>query len=214
MYQKQNVINCYNKVASKYAEQFFGELAYKPLDRMMLSRFAAENGEKGKVADLGCGCGHTTLFLQNFGAKDILGIDLSPSMITIARSLCPKIDFEVGDMLELGFEDEHFAAVTAFYSIVHFDYDELAQALKEIKRVTQKGGQFLFSFHTEEQVVAVDDLLEEKVEVNFHFFDADKVVEMVKECGWQVLDAFVRYPYEGKEYPSKRAYVLCEKNGG
>lgn len=211
MYQKQNVINCYNKVAAKYADQFFGELAYKALDRMMLSRFAAENGGKGRIADLGCGCGHTTAFLQQFGAKDILGIDLSSEMIGMARSLCPKIDFEVGNMLELNFENEHFVAVTAFYAIVHFNDEELAKALMEIHRVTQKGGQFLFSFHTEEQVVAVDDLLEEKVDVNFHFFDTDKVVAMVKECGWIVLDAFVRYPYEGKEYPSKRAYILCEK---
>ncbi|MGB0931962.1 MAG: class I SAM-dependent methyltransferase [Chitinophagales bacterium] len=211
MYQKQNVLNCYNKVAAKYADQFFGELAYKPLDRIMLSRFATDNAEKGKVADLGCGCGHTTAFLQNFDAKDIVGIDLSPEMIKTARNLCPNIDFEVGNMLELDFEEGHFAAITAFYAIVHFNNAELAQALKEIHRVTQTGGQFLFSFHTEEQVVAVDDLLEEKVEVNFHFFDADKVIEMAKECGWTILDAFVRYPYEGKEYPSKRAYILCEK---
>ncbi len=211
MYQKQNVINCYNKVAAKYADQFFGELAYKALDRMMLSRFAAENSDRGRIADLGCGCGHTTAFLQSFGAKDILGIDLSPEMIAMARSLCPKLDFEVGNMLELDFEDEHFAAVTAFYAIVHFNDAELTKALTEIRRVTKKGGQFLFSFHTEEQVMAVDDLLEEKVEVNFHFFDTDKVVAMVKECGWTVLDAFVRYPYEGKEYPSKRAYILCKK---
>jgi len=211
MYQKQNVINCYNKVAAKYADRFFGELAYKSLDRMMLSRFAADNSGKGKIADLGCGCGHTTAFLQNFGAKDILGIDLSPEMIAMARSLCPKIDFEVGNILELSFEDESFAAITAFYAVVHFNEEELGQALTEIHRVTQKGGQFLFSFHTEEQVVTVDDLLEEKVEVNFHFFDADKVVAMAKECAWTVLDAFVRYPYEGKEYPSKRAYILCEK---
>ncbi len=211
MYQKQNVINCYNKVASKYANHFFGELAYKPLDRIILSRFAAENGDKGKIADLGCGCGHTTNYMQNFGAKDLIGIDLSPEMVKTALSLCPNIDFEVGNMLELEIEDEYFAAVAAFYAIVHFNDGELAQALKEIHRVTQKDGQFLFSFHTEEQIMAVDDLLEEKVEVNFHFFDIDKVLEMAKKCGWKILEAFVRYPYEGKEYPSKRAYVLCKK---
>lgn len=213
MYQKQNVINCYNKVASKYADQFFGELAHKSLDRMMLSRFAAENGEKGKIADMGCGCGHTTAFLQNFGAKDVVGIDLSPEMIATAQSLLPKISFEVGNMLDLQFPDNSFGGVIAFYSIVHFTYAELAKALEEIYRVTQVGGQFLFSFHAEEQaqILEVADLLEEKVEVTFHFFDADKVVNQVKNAGWKVLDAFVRFPYEGKEYPSKRGYVLCEK---
>lgn len=212
MYQKQNIINCYNKVAAKYADQFFGELAYKPLDRMVLSRFAADNDDKGKIADLGCGCGHTTAFLQNFGAKNIVGIDLSPEMIVMAQSLCPTIDFEVGNILELQYPDYHFAAILAFYAIVHFNEAELAQALTEIHRVTQTDGQFLFSFHTEEQVMAVADLLEEKVEVNFHFFDADKVLEMLKDCGWTIVDAFVRYPYHGKEYPSKRAYILCKKH--
>ncbi len=144
MYQKQNVLNCYNKVATKYADQFFGELAYKPLDRIMLSRFAADTGNKGKVA---------------------------------------------------------------FYAIVHFNDSELAQALEEIHRVSKIGGQFLFSFHTEEQILEVDNLLEEKVEVNFHFFDIDKVIEAVKNCGWRVVDAFVRHPYEGKEYPTGLFFV-------
>lgn len=211
MYQKQNVLNCYNKVASKYADHFFGELAYKPLDRIMLSRFAADNGNRGKVADLGCGCGHTTAFLHKSGVKDIVGIDLSPEMIATAQKLSPSLSFEVGNMLHLQYPDNHFAGIVAFYAIVHFNDNELSQALEEIHRVSQIGGQLLFSFHTDEQILEVDNLLEEKVEVNFHFFDMDKVIETVKNSGWSVIDAFVRYPYEGKEYPSKRTYILCEK---
>src|SRR5262245_33995956 len=53
---------CYDAVAREYAERFTDELAHKPLDRELLSRFASEVGG-GQVYDLGCGPGQTTAFL-------------------------------------------------------------------------------------------------------------------------------------------------------
>lgn len=211
MKQKKQVVDCYNKAAVAYAKQFYGELAHKPLDRLLLQRFATKNKGKGKVADLGCGSGQTTAFLYEAGLTDIVGIDLAPNMIIEARKLNPQIDFEVGNMLDLGYKESYFAAVVAFYAIVHFDYEELEKAFVAINRVTQKGGQFLFSFHAEEQIIHTTDFLEHKVAINFYCFDMDKLLDLVKKCGWEVKDALLRYPYPDKEYPSKRGYVVCEK---
>ena len=46
---------CYDAVAREYAEKFAGELAHKPLDRELLTRFANEVRGRGEVYDLGCG---------------------------------------------------------------------------------------------------------------------------------------------------------------
>lgn len=50
-----------------------------------------------RVLDVGCGVGHSTRTLIEFGIKpeNVLGIDLRPTAIEYARSLNPAIQFEV-----------------------------------------------------------------------------------------------------------------------
>ncbi len=211
MHQLDEVTDCYNLTAEEYTEAFYGELAQKPLDRLILKRFAEENAGKGKIADLGCACGHTTKFLSDAGARAIVGIDLSPEFIKIAAGRHADIDFEVGNLLGLAKADESFAGVLAFYAIVHFNYTEIGQAFAEIYRVLQRSGQFLFSFHVGDQKTELDEFFNKKVKITFYYFDLDKILEALKDQGFKIIDALVRNPYENAEYPSKRAYVLAEK---
>lgn len=211
MRQLNEVINCYGLTAEEYAKAFYNELAHKPFDRLMLERFAAENKTKGTIADLGCGCGHMTNFLSGLGAKDLIGIDLSPEMVEVASRLNQNIAFEVGNMLNLNKRDEEFGAVLAFYAIVHFDYEEVEKAFAEIYRVLKPAGQFLFSFHVGNEKNELNEFLSQKVKISFYFFDVDKILKIVEKTGFGIIDAIVRYPYKDKEYPSKRAYILAEK---
>lgn len=220
MHQSESVLDCYRKTASAYAEAFFDELAHKPFDRMVLKRFAEENRDRGLVADLGCGPGQTTQFLAGAGLTQLLGIDLSPELIAIARQQAgDSLKFEVGNMMELAYPAEAFGGVVAFYAIVHFSPEELALALREVYRVLRPGGQFLFSFHAltdgaERAIHHRDEFLGQPVSVDFYFFAVDPVLDRAREIGFTVVDAVIRYPYAGYEYPSQRAYLLLEKPEG
>jgi SAM-dependent methyltransferase len=44
-----------------------------------------------------------------------------------------------------GFEDESIAGIIAFYAAVHFSKEQVAKAFREIFRVLQPGGVFLFT---------------------------------------------------------------------
>lgn len=213
MKQFEAVKNCYNQTADNYANAFFEELKGKPLDRLLLQRFVDQNKDKGVIADLGCGPGQTTLFLKNCGASDLLGIDLSEAMVKKAMMVCPPdIPFETGDMSQLKYPKEQFGGIIAFYAIVHFEIDELDRVFREIFRVLKKGGQFLFSFHAGTGMNTLEEFLDHKVNINFHYFDADIVLDKLLNLGFQFEDCLVRYPYPDKEYPSKRAYFLVSKS--
>lgn len=211
MQQLHNVVTCYNLTAEEYTQAFYNELENKPFDRLSLKRFADENISKGKIADLGCACGHTTKFLADLGLKDLVGIDLSLEFVKIASKRHPNINFEVGNMLQLSQENETFGAVLALYAIVHFTYDELNKAFAEIYRVLKKSGQFLFSFHVGNAKNELDEFFNKKVNITFYYFDIDKVLEALKDQGFKIVEAVIRYPYEDVEYPSKRAYVIAQK---
>jgi len=211
MKQLEQVKNCYDATAANYAENFYDELSHKSLDRLLLKRFADENSDKGTIADLGCGCGHATKFLKDSGAKNIVGIDLSTEMIKTALLINGDINFEVGNILSLEKPDEEFAAILAFYAIVHFTLEELEKVFGEIYRVLKSGGQFLFSFHVGTQENHLDEFLNEKVDVTFYFFEVETVLEMLEKTGFQIAETVVRDPYKNVEYPSKRAYITAEK---
>ncbi len=209
MHQLDKVTTCYDLTAEEYAKVFYNELDSKPFDRMILQRFASENS--GKFADIGCGCGHTTKFLADNGVKDIVGIDLSSEMVKIAEKLNKNLTFEVGNMLNLDKNDEEFAAISAFYAIVHFNYQEIERAFSEIYRVLKSSGQFLFSFHVGDETVNLDEFLNQKVKITFYFFEVDKILQILEKVGFKVKETIIRYPYKEVEHPSKRAYILAEK---
>lgn len=213
MEQRPKIVEGYDKTARQYWRDFQHELAGKPLDRVLLERFAREHAGKGRMADLACGPGQTTQFLARCGVKELIGIDLSPGMIETAAEVSPgQVSFAVGDMLALDYPDAHFGSLVCFYGVVHFTPTELAQSLREAHRVIQPGGHFLFSFHVGTGAKHVTEFLGQPVDLTFHFFEVDSVLSLATAAGWRVIEVVERHPYVGKEYPSRRAYITLARD--
>jgi len=211
MQSNEKITNCYNQVAENYAAERSDELSKKHFDRMLLKEFALVNKDKGPCADFGCGPGQTTKFLYDQGVKNIIGIDISSGMIDAARRLFPKIKFETGDLLKVSFASNHFGSALAFYAIVHFSYDQIKIAFTEVNRVIKKGGQFLFSFHVGNDTVHFDKANDIDVDIDLYFFQTEKIIELLHETGFEIIDALERLPYQDVEYASKRGYIWAEK---
>jgi ubiquinone/menaquinone biosynthesis C-methylase UbiE len=211
MQSQEKIIKCYNDTAENYAADRIDELSKKQFDRLLLKEFATINKDKGLCADLGCGPGQTTQFLYRQGLKDIVGIDISSGMIEAARKYSPKIKFETGDLLKLSYASNYFGSALAFYAIVHFTYDQVKIAFSEVSRVLKKGRHFLFSFHVGNETVHFDKAKDIDVDVDLYFFQTDKILELLHETGFEIIDALERYPYKDIEYQSKRGYIWAEK---
>ena len=212
MKQEENVRNTYDKTARAYGEQFFNELDGKPLDRLLLNRFAKHHKKKGLVLDIGCGSGQTTKFLYENGVEDLIGIDLSSEMVTVATELSGIDRFETGNMLNLRFKDSSVRAVLAFYSIVHLELVEVREAFAEFGRVLKTDGQVLVSFHVGDETTTLDEFLGQKAEITFRYFETEQIIECAGEVGLVMEEGLVRFPYADAEYPSQRAYLTFRKS--
>ena len=92
---------------------------------------------------LGCGTGEESIMLNEFGATNITGIDLSEESIRLAKESYPNCEFIAGDMHKLPFDDNYFDFV---YSSLALHYSEEPENVyKEIYRVLKKDGRLLFS---------------------------------------------------------------------
>jgi ubiquinone/menaquinone biosynthesis C-methylase UbiE len=198
----------YDAVAPAYARRYAAELEHKRLDRALLGVFADDVGRGGVVADVGCGPGHITAHLHELGLRPI-GIDLSPQMIELAQQRYPDLDFAVGSMLALPADDQSWAGMIAFYSIIHLTADELVVALAEFRRVLRPGAPLLLAFHVGDEVRHVEELLEQAVSVDFHFREPAAVIELLQAAGFEVEMSMERAPYISIEAPTQRGYLLA-----
>jgi len=196
----------YDSAAEAYTEHLAGELAYKPLDRHLLNRFAEATRDRGQVADLGCGPGHVAKYLSDQGVR-MVGVDLSPKMIACATHLAPEVAFKVGDVHTLDFEDGSLAGIIAFYLIVHFTPAELGPIFREMRRVLASDALALVSFHVGSGVIHKDDLFGARVNLAFRFHDQTTVLNAMETNGFAVIEHIQREPY-AEEYPSRRCYLL------
>jgi ubiquinone/menaquinone biosynthesis C-methylase UbiE len=206
------IITYYDHTASEYAEQYLHELVNKPLDRYILHIFANLVKDGDPVYDVGCGPGHIAGHLAEYGVNAV-GIDLSTGMVDEAKRHFPALEFSVGNMLELPVSDNHLSGIAAFYSIVHLEPVQIPLLAKEFYRTVKSNGYILLAFHIgKQEIVSVrKNIGNNEIAAAYVFHDYEYVIRCLKDGGFELVEAFIRYPYRGVEYPSRRAYILAKK---
>jgi SAM-dependent methyltransferase len=205
----------YDAVARAYHAQLGDELDSKPLDRALLDAFIELAGP-GTIADVGCGPRHVTRFLAARQAE-VIGVDLSPGMIGVAREQAPALAFAVGSMLALSAADGAWSGAIALYSIIHLTAGQRAVACGEFARAVRPGGWLLVAFHIDSPDFAAGGVnhltswFGESVELDGFFLEPAEVAGDVEAAGFTVISTPVRSPWPGIEYPSRRCYVLAQR---
>jgi SAM-dependent methyltransferase len=96
------------------------------------------------VLECGCGTGAQTVHLarRSFGAR-IVSVDISADSLAQARARIEaaghgNVEFQVANLFDLRFSDEHFDHVFVCFVLEHLP--DPAAALKAIRRVLRRGG--------------------------------------------------------------------------
>jgi SAM-dependent methyltransferase len=101
----------------------------------------------GRVLDLACGTGNTTLELARRG-REVVGVDYSAPMIEIARTKAPSIPFYVQDARALDLPERFDDAVCLFDSLNYIlEWEGLTAALEGVGRHLEPGGTFVFDLN-------------------------------------------------------------------
>jgi len=201
----------YDLIAHDYAVNIGNELASKPFDCELLTRFAAAISGRGGVCELGCGPGHVPRFLRDLGVS-VFGLDLSHGMVEESRRLNPDIDFCIGDMLALPLPGQSLAGIVSFYSIVNFPLESLPAVFAEMHRVLQPGGLLLLAFHIGDEVLRPAELWGRPISMEFIHHPPLKILELLRMAGFAIDEMLERGPYAPEiEYQSHRAYVFARK---
>ncbi|MFF4213263.1 class I SAM-dependent methyltransferase [Streptomyces sp. NPDC001796] len=201
----------YDAAASTYAQLFRDSLSDRPLDRAILSVFAevvSASGD-GQVADLGCGPGHVTAYLDELGLT-VFGVDASPAMIELARQAYPGLRFDVGSMAALNTADGMLAGVLSRWSIIHTPPPELPLILAEFHRVLAPGGHLLVGFSASEDPSHPTQVFDHAVAPAYRWWP-DHLAALLSEAGLAEVARMVREPQPTDQRQFQEVHLLARK---
>ncbi|MFJ8361926.1 class I SAM-dependent methyltransferase [Streptomyces sp. NPDC093984] len=201
----------YDAAASTYAQLFRDALRDRPLDRAILSVFAevvSASGD-GRVADLGCGPGHVTAYLDELGLA-AFGVDASPAMIELARQAYPGLRFDVGSMAALNIADGELDGVLSRWSVIHTPPQELPLILAEFHRVLAPGGHLLVGFSASEGPSHPTQVFDHAVAPAYRWWP-DHLAALLSKAGLVEVARMVREPQPTDRRQFQEVQLLARK---
>ncbi len=105
---------------------------------------AAQPREGDRLLDIGSGPGCIAAAAADAGLS-VTGCDISESMVDLARSLHPNLDFDLADARALPYGDESFDVVTLGFLLLHTALPDLM--VSEAVRVLRPGGRLVASVY-------------------------------------------------------------------
>jgi cyclopropane fatty-acyl-phospholipid synthase-like methyltransferase len=112
--------------------------------------------EGAAVLDIGCGPGVpiTRALAKRFR---VTGVDLSETMIELARASVPEADFVRADVMSLDFPDSTFDAVVALYSLFHLPRGEHRELFRRVHSWLKSDGYLLVTLTRNAEAPYLED---------------------------------------------------------
>lgn len=168
-----------------------------------------------KICDAACGFGAYSLAFSSNGFQTY-GFDISAKAIEIAKKgLEPygvdTANYKVASIINTGYEDETFDGVIAHAVIDHLTAELAQKAVKELLRITVKGGLVMLSFDADEQCdYEIEHVLLEDGSIKY----TDKSREGMIFCpyDWEKIGVLLKdHKVISKRANKKEKIVVIEK---
>ncbi|MFV2084801.1 class I SAM-dependent methyltransferase [Micromonospora sp. LOL_021] len=146
------------------------------------------------MLDAGCGAGRMSRYLADRDCR-VVGVDLSPGMIAMARRDHRALPFAVGSLADLPFPDELFGGVLLWYSTIHTPPAGQGRVFAEAARVLRPGGQLLVGFQAGDgtrDVAATYRRFGHDIVLERHLVTPDQVAAWIEAAGLREVCRLLR----------------------
>ncbi|MBD3227536.1 MAG: methyltransferase domain-containing protein [Candidatus Lokiarchaeota archaeon] len=175
------------------------EIVEKGYDKIAQSYYANRdlnkfNGELDKfikllplnahVLDVGCGAGiPTAKYLTERGIK-VTGIDISTTMINLARENTPEATFIKMDINDIRFDEDSFDGLISVYTLFHIPRKNHLKIFKRFYEILKQGGVLVINTGVSESEGMSNFF---GVQMFWSNYNPEKTLKLVKEGGFSIL---------------------------
>ena len=199
-----DVREMYEETADSYARMMDAEIdipVYADILGRLRDRIA---NTPGTLVDAACGSGHVlSMYHERYDQSHaLLGVDLSPRMVSIARGrLGTNAHVVVGDMRDLSaVASGSSSAVLNFFALHHLDPEDVVLVFREWHRVLGPGGQLVVATWEGSGAIDYGDVSD----IVALRYSSDEMAAWAQEVGFTVTRCVVE-PVE--EMPMDAVYL-------
>lgn len=201
---KRIVAEGYDRIAKEYLR--WRERTAKEPITAYLDRVTERLTSGARVLDLGCGAG-VPVSARLSERFNVVGADISPGQLALARRLVPRASFLLADMSSLAFKPASFDGIVALYSIIHVPKEEHEPLLRRLDDFLQPGRRLLAVLGAQAWEGRESDWLVPGAEMYWSHYGPDDYITMAERVGLRVLATDV----EPDPIDGAHLFLLAEK---
>jgi ubiquinone/menaquinone biosynthesis C-methylase UbiE len=210
MDNSKHAADIFNKLADLYQEKYMNVDLYA--DSLDLFCEYAEN--KAAVLELACGPGNVTKYILNKRPDlNILGTDLAPNMLELARENNPGAVFTEMDCREIGSLGKTYEAIVCAFALPYLTKQESLKLIEDLSKILCRKGIFYLSFIENKNSLSGPQTGSRGDVIVMNYHEEGYIREALEKSGFSVID-LRRKTYAGPDAKPVTDLVILTKLSG
>ena len=185
MDKNKNAVNIFNKYAKEYAGKFMDVSMYAATFNFFCDAIKTQNAN---VLELACGPGNITKYLLNKRPDfKLLGLDLAPNMVELAKENNSSAEFKVMDCREISKLNKKFDAIMCGFCLPYLSKEETAQLIIDASLLLNPNGVIYISTMEDDYAKSGFKKGSKGDEIFMHFYREDFLTKTLIENGFTIL---------------------------
>lgn len=188
----------WNNIASIYQDKFMDLDLYNETYDHICSSITKP---KAKLLEIGCGPGNITKYLLSKRSDfDILGIDIAPNMIELAKKNNPTANFAVMDSRQINSLETKYDGIIAGFCLPYLSHAESKELISDSYDLLNEDGLVYLSF-VEGDPTKSGFKVSSGGRVFFHFHNLDDLKKQLIATRFEEIETFkVKYKVSETEF--------------
>ena len=199
----------WNKIASLYEEKFMDLDLYNKSYDYICKNISKPNA---KLLDIGCGPGNITKYLlKKRPGYNVLGIDISPKMIEVARLNNPSAKFSVMDCRDIDKLQDKYDGIIAGFYLPYLSQKESKELIKSSCNLLNQKGLLYLSF-VEGDPVNSGFKIGKEGRVFFNYYELEELKKHLVEEGFSNFKSFeFNFETSEKDFDKHKALIAFKR---
>lgn len=190
----QLAINVFDKRAVQYQDKFMDVALYHDSFDLFCNSIPKQ---EATVLEIACGPGNITRYLlQKRPGFHLLGIDLAPNMLELARTNNPQAEFMLMDGRNILTLNKLFDGIMCGFCLPYLSREEAVKMIGDAARLLAPGGVFYISTMEDDYARSGFQRPGAGDELYMYYHQADYLVNALDTNGFKIMDI------QRKQYPA------------
>jgi len=196
MNEIQPAVAVFDKLADVYQDKYMDVSLYHHSFDLFCDQITLENA---KILELACGPGNITQYLLKKRPDfKILGTDLSPNMVELAKINNPTAEFQLMDCREIGRLDQRYDAIMCGFCLPYLSKEEAIQLVQDASELLNPNGVLYISTMEDDYSKSGPKTSSDGAhQLYMYFHQADYLTAALQEHGFKTINL------QHQDYPTQ-----------